>query len=284
MAYVDEQTQRINDLYANLKKQQTDQAAAQNNQAIEALRKQLAEQLPQYQTARAQADVGQVQNMNKLKEYMANSGAFNSGDNLSRASNILTQRANTVNQINGNENQFTTGINTKIADSNNQYNNTVSSINSSLDAQRAKDIASLMEQIRQQDLAAQEAEKQRQFQAQQALEAYQRQQEQIKQQQAYEATQAEKAYQRQVALQQQQAAAAAKASASRASSSSSRSKAPSKTDLQNQYYAKFKQAINDRDYELAKSLVYDDQNGIIQDLGGSFWNKLEKEFWKWQAG
>lgn len=269
MAYVDEQTQRINDLYANLKKQQTDQAATQNNQAIEALRKQLAEQLPQYQTARAQADVGQVQNMNKLKEYMANSGAFNSGDNLSRASNILTQRANTVNQINGNENQFTTGINTKIADSNNQYNNTVSSINSSLDAQRAKDIASLMEQIRQQDLAAQEAEKQRQFQEQQA-----------EKQRAYESAQAEKQRQFQAA----QAAAAAKASASRASSSSSRSKAPSKTDLQNQYYAKFKQAINDRDYELAKSLVYDDQNGIIQDLGGSFWNKLEKEFWKWQAG
>jgi hypothetical protein len=250
MAYVDEQTQRINDLYNTLKKQQTDQATTQNNQAITTLRQQLAEQLPQYQTARAQADVGQVQDFNKLKEYMASNGSFSSGDNLSRAGNILTLRANKVNQINGNENQFTTGINTKIADSNNQYQNTVNNISSTLDAQKAKDLASLMEQIRQQELAQQEAEKQRQFQAQQA----------------------DLAYQRQAALQQAAAkAAAAKAASSRSSSSSSKAATAQKTADTNAVWNELYANINQRTGE---QFLQENRSGIISNLGATEYNKM----------
>lgn len=175
MAYIDEQSKRIEDMYANLKKQKLGELANQNTQAVTDLRRQLSEQLPQYQTARAQADVGQVQDFNKLKEYMASNGAFNSGDNFSRASNILAQRTNKVNQINGNENAFTLGMNNKIADTNNQYNSNVNSVNSELDFQKLKAIEDLREKLRQEELQKQQIAEQRAYEAQQAEKAYQRQ-------------------------------------------------------------------------------------------------------------
>lgn len=167
MAYIDDQSKRINDMYANLKKQKLGELANQNTQVTTDLRRQLADQLPQYQTARAQADVGQVQDFNKLKEYMASNGAFSSGDNLSRASNILTQRTNKVNQINGNENAFTIGMNNKIADANNAYNSNVNAVSSQLDFEKLKQIEDLRERLRQEQLAK-EAED-RQYQRQLAL-------------------------------------------------------------------------------------------------------------------
>jgi ribosomal protein L29 len=169
MAYLDEQTNRINEMYNNLKKQKLGELTSQRDQSTTDLRRTLSEQLPQYQTARAQADVGQAQNLNRLKEYMASTGAFNSGDNFTRASNVLTARANAVNQINGNENAFTLGINNRIADANNQFNTNVNSVNAGLDAERIKAIEDLRERLRQEQLQR-EAED-RQYQRQLALAA-----------------------------------------------------------------------------------------------------------------
>lgn len=149
--YMNEQTSKISSMYDSLKSSQISQANAQRQQAQEQLRRQLAEKLPQYQTQRAQADVGQQQNFNKLKEYMASAGAFNSGDNLSRAGNILVQRQNAVNQINGDQNAYEVGVNNSLADADRQYASAVNSINSQFDAQKAQALMNLQNQLRQEN-------------------------------------------------------------------------------------------------------------------------------------
>lgn len=146
--YLNEQTSKVNSMYDKLKSAQRSQAAAQRDETVRNLRKQLVQQLPQFHTQRAQADVAQVNNMNKLKEYMAGAGAFNSGDNLSRASNVLTQRTNTVNQINGDENAYKIAIQDAINEANKQYASGVSSSGLQYDAQKAQALMDLNNRLR----------------------------------------------------------------------------------------------------------------------------------------
>lgn len=150
--YVNSQTANINNMYDKLKAAQQAQVAAQRDKQIEGLRRQLADQLPQYQTQRAQADVGQEQNMNRLREYMAGQGAFNSGDNLSRASNIMTNRANAVNQINGNENAYTISNQNAMNDAESAYNAAVNQYNAQYDAQKAQALMDLASKMRDEDM------------------------------------------------------------------------------------------------------------------------------------
>lgn len=263
MAYLDEQIQKIKDLNDGVKKQRLGELVNQKDQAVTDLRRQLSDQLPAYQTARAQADVMETQNLNKLKEYMANNGAFSSGDNLSRGSNVLTQKTNTINQVNGNENAFTSGITNKIADANTAYNNNVNSVTQSIDNETASSIEALRDKVRQEEIQKQQQEL-----------AYQRQLEQQAAERAWQEQQAQKQFERQLQMQREQQAASLKAASVKSSSSNSSSTKAAAAQKQKDTDAVWSELYNNIDRRTAEGFLQSNRNAIIANLGTSEYNKM----------
>lgn len=103
-------------------------------------------------------------------------------------------------------------------------------------------------------------------------------------------TNADREYQLQL---QQMAQAAAKAASggSRSSggskSSGGNSKSSSggltKTQIKDRYSQTFDEAIGSGDYEKVKAMVYGDKQNIINDMGYSYWQGLEKKYANWQS-
>lgn len=87
---------------------------------------------------------------------------------------------------------------------------------------------------------------------------------------------------------QELARAAAKASSGGGGSrSSGGSKSSSgnltKTQIKDKYSQTFDEAIANGDYEKVKAMVYGDKQNIIDDMGYSYWQGLEKKYSNWQS-
>jgi hypothetical protein len=108
--YIKSMTDRINSLYD----------AQRNNVGLyyETGKKQAAQQ---YAGLRNQASVTDQQNLNKLKEAMAQQGLFNSGDNITSQTGINNQYANDLSGYNTQEQNYYDNVNNQIAQQKAQY-------------------------------------------------------------------------------------------------------------------------------------------------------------------
>lgn len=165
--YLDEQTKQLQELYNKQQAQELANAQAGRDNELNGLDRQLNSGLPSFVTQRNQADYSNALDTQKSKEMMASMGAFNSGDNVNLQGRLFTNKQNAMNQINTDENKFRTDITNKKNDVSSNYLLSESNIKNAIASQLAQALQQLNEQERARVFQAQEAEKQRQWQAQQ---------------------------------------------------------------------------------------------------------------------
>lgn len=174
--YLDEQTKQLQELYNKQQAQELANAQAGRDNELNGLDRQLNSGLPSFVTQRNQADYSNALDTQKSREMMASMGAFNSGDNVNLQGRLFTNKQNAMNQINTDENKFRTDITNKKNDVSSNYLLSESNIKNAIASQLAQALQQLNEQERARIFQAQEAEKQRQWQAEQEKLSYERQQ------------------------------------------------------------------------------------------------------------
>lgn len=113
------QQQYLNDMYNKQKESQMQQLQAQRDKAIGQINQQKAQVAPQYQQMRNQTDAVNQQNVQRLREVMANAGLTASGENVSANAAMNNQRVNSLNQLNLQEQNTIDDLDRRIADLNN---------------------------------------------------------------------------------------------------------------------------------------------------------------------
>lgn len=113
------QSKYLNDMYNQQKESQLGQLRASRDKAIGEINQQKANVAPQYQTMRNQTDATNLQNVQRLREVMANAGLTSSGENVTANVAMNNQRVNSLNQLNLQEQQAVNDYDRRIADLNN---------------------------------------------------------------------------------------------------------------------------------------------------------------------
>lgn len=113
------QQQYLNDMFNKQKESQMQQLQAQRDKATGQLNQQKAQVAPQYQQMRNQTDAVNQQNVQRLREVMANAGLTASGENVSANAAMNNQRVNSLNQLNLQEQNTIDDLDRRIADLNN---------------------------------------------------------------------------------------------------------------------------------------------------------------------
>lgn len=277
MAWLDDQIANLQKMYGTNQQNQIQQAQAARDQNVNQLNRQLADQLPTYQTQRNQTDVQSAVDMQKAKELMANMGAYNSGDNITQQGRLMTNRNNAMSTINSSENQYRKGISDKISDANTSFGNSQTSITNQNAVDLAKAIQAVREQQQQYDVQAQEAQKARDFQSQQSELAYQRQQQEQAAQREFEKQQALDNYNRQLAMQQKQyeqqlALARSKSSGSGGGGGSNSSSANKQQLSQMAWQELANQNSKGTDY----TWLMKNKTSLVKDVGQDQWDQMKK--------
>lgn len=135
-AYLKQMQDQVNNIYEQQKQAQLAQLYASRDKAVGQLNQQKAELAPQYQSQRNQADVTNAQNVQKLRELMANSGLTSSGENVSATVGLQNARQNALNSLNLQEQQANNDINRQISDLNNPANE--QALTAALEAQKSQ--------------------------------------------------------------------------------------------------------------------------------------------------
>lgn len=109
-SYLSNMTDKINNLYNT-----------QKNNVASYYQSGIDQAKQQYQGLRNQASVTDQQNLNKLKESMAQQGLFNSGDNITAQTGINNQYANDLSGYNTQEQNYYNDVNNQIAQKKAEY-------------------------------------------------------------------------------------------------------------------------------------------------------------------
>lgn len=114
--YMSDSTNQINSMYDSQQASQLAALKAQQDKALGQLNQQKAELAPQYQSERNQADVVNAQNVQRLRELMAQNGLSASGENVTAQTAQNNQRLNSLNSLNLQEQQANNDINRQMND------------------------------------------------------------------------------------------------------------------------------------------------------------------------
>lgn len=118
-AYMGQMQGYINDMFNQQRQAQLAQLQASRDKAIGQLNQQKANTAPQYQSMRNQTDATNLQNVQRLREVMANAGLTATGENVSANAAMNNQRVESLNSLNLQEQQTYDDIDRRIADLNN---------------------------------------------------------------------------------------------------------------------------------------------------------------------
>lgn len=135
-AYLEKNQGYVNDIYEQQKQAKIAELKAQQEKAVGQINQQKAEVAPQYQSARNQADVVNMQNVQRLREAIASAGLTASGENVTAQVSQNNQRQESINNLNLQEQQTVDDFNRRIADINNPE--TERAILAALDVERNK--------------------------------------------------------------------------------------------------------------------------------------------------
>ncbi|WP_243299145.1 hypothetical protein [Bacillus litorisediminis] len=140
-AYLKQFQDQVNNMYNQQKESQLAQLRAQRDQAVGQINQQKAQVAPQYQGMRNQTDAVNLQNVQKLREAMANAGLTSSGENVTAQVNMANQRQNSLNSLNLQEQQTIDDLDRRIADLNNPASE--NALIAQLEAERARALLDL---------------------------------------------------------------------------------------------------------------------------------------------
>lgn len=135
-AYTQQANDMVNSIYEKQKQAELAQLYASKDKAIGQLNQQKAEVAPQYADKRNQSDVVSNQNVQRLREIMANSGLASSGENVTATVGLQNARQSALNGLNLQEQQNTNDINRQINDLNNPANE--QALTAALEAQKSQ--------------------------------------------------------------------------------------------------------------------------------------------------
>lgn len=139
-SYTNQSTNDINNLYNQQKKSQLDLLKSQRASAISKINQQKKDTKQQYYTQRNQQDVVNQQNVQKLRELMASHGLSSSGENITAQAQANSDRQNSLNSLNLQEQSKMNDYANQINDWNNPSKD--QSIVSNIEADRAKALIS----------------------------------------------------------------------------------------------------------------------------------------------
>ncbi|MCD7034305.1 hypothetical protein LRR81_08665 [Metabacillus sp. GX 13764] len=116
---MNKQKSYMDDYFNKQKQAQLDQYYAARDKAVGQINQQMGQVAPQYQQARNQADVVNLQNGQKLNEMMANNGLTASGENVTAQVAQNNTRQTSLNNLNLQEQQTMDDFQRRISDLNN---------------------------------------------------------------------------------------------------------------------------------------------------------------------
>lgn len=115
-SYLNNWQSQTDDMYNQLIESRVAQLRAQRDKAVGEVNQQKAEVAPQYQALRNQTDVVNMQNVQRLREAMANAGLTSSGENVTAQVAQNNARQNSLNALNLQEQQAMNDFDRRIAD------------------------------------------------------------------------------------------------------------------------------------------------------------------------
>lgn len=122
---------QINNMYGAQQKQQVDALNQQKQAALGGINQQQQASNQGFTTQRNQADVTNAQNVQRMREVMAQNGLNMSGENITATAGLNAQRQGAFNDINQKQNDANAQFNQQIADAKAKYDpsNVIDSIN-----------------------------------------------------------------------------------------------------------------------------------------------------------
>lgn len=140
-------TAMINQIYDQQRNAQLNQLRSSRDKAVGELNQQRTNLAPAYQQKRNQADVVNQQNVQRLRELMAANGLTQSGENVSANVALSSQRLNSLNQLNLQQQQAYNDIDRRISNLNDPANE--QALMAALEAERSKALLGQMNANRQ---------------------------------------------------------------------------------------------------------------------------------------
>lgn len=201
---------------------------------------------PMYYNKRNEASTQSQLGKQNTAEFLASRGLTNSGSSAQAELNRQNQLQNTLNQYNTQENQMVGDIARRRTQVNTDYENELAKAYNTIEVDTAQKI--IAERLRQEEIARQE-----------------------------------RIRQEDIARQERQAAASRAAAAAKAASTYPKMTTAQKSNAKESYLDAINRAIEAKDYNKVKSMVYDDKDNIINELGESYWKSIENKLWEWQA-
>jgi hypothetical protein len=134
--YLNQLTGSVNKIYDQQKASQLAQIKADQMASVAKLNQQKTDTAASYQGQRNQADVVAAQNVQKLRELMAANGLNASGENITAQASANSDRQNSINALNLQQQSAISGINNQINDVNNPAKQ--QAVVASIESERAK--------------------------------------------------------------------------------------------------------------------------------------------------
>jgi hypothetical protein len=134
--YLNQLTGSVNKIYDQQKAAQLAQIKADQTASVAKLNQQKTDTAASYQGQRNQADVVSAQNVQKLRELMAANGLNASGENVTAQASANSDRQNSINALNLQQQSAISGINNQINDVNNPAKQ--QAVVASIESERAK--------------------------------------------------------------------------------------------------------------------------------------------------
>lgn len=148
-SYVDKAKVQVNDLYDLQRQSQIDALRANQARATADMNAKKKETSQAYYGKKNQADVVNLQNVQRLRETMANMGLGKSGENVTAQVGLANQRQDSLNTLNAQEQSAIDAFNRQLADINNPARE--QAIINKLESQRAQALLDLGMQSEQMD-------------------------------------------------------------------------------------------------------------------------------------
>ncbi|WP_394139543.1 hypothetical protein [Cytobacillus oceanisediminis] len=137
-AYMKQFQDQINEMYNKQRESQLAQLRSSRDKAVGDINQQKAEAAPKYQQMRNQTDAVNMQNVQRLREVMANAGLTATGENVSANAAMNNERVNSLNQLNLQEQETMNDYNRRITDLMNPDNE--NALMAQLEAERARSL------------------------------------------------------------------------------------------------------------------------------------------------
>jgi hypothetical protein len=134
--YLNQLTGSVNKIYDQQKASQLAQIKADQTASVAKLNQQKTDTAASYQGQRNQADVVSAQNVQKLRELMAANGLNASGENVTAQAGANSDRQNSINSLNLQQQSAVRDINNQINDVNNPAKQ--QAVIASIESERAK--------------------------------------------------------------------------------------------------------------------------------------------------